>query len=238
MTFRYSLVSDLHLDFPHPKTPAMEQFVIVAGDCANGLLGLKYLSKLKRKGHTVFAVDGNHEHYANRAQGRTIADTEKAFYAGLDQALFYDVPDEPLRIIGCNGWYNVEDERHWLGYMNDGRNCAADAVMVNEKAREQALWMEAQLAMVPTGTRAIVVTHTAPCEESLDPKYEGSSGNDYYVNKLMTPLLAGFREKIAIWHHGHTHAAVDVVKDGVRIVTNPRGYPSENPSWHPLTVEV
>src|SRR3546814_8352208 len=91
MTFKYSLVSDLHLDHPQPKTPPLEQNVIVAGDCGNGLVGLKYLNKLKRKGHFVFAVDGNHEHYANVAQGRTVEMAEAAFELGLEQDMAFEV---------------------------------------------------------------------------------------------------------------------------------------------------
>src|SRR3546814_15448953 len=91
MTFKYSLVSDLHLDHPQPKTPPLEQNVIVVGDCGNGLVGLNYLNKLKREGHFVFAVDGNHEHYANAAQGRTVEMLEQAFDLGVEPAKAFAV---------------------------------------------------------------------------------------------------------------------------------------------------
>src|SRR3546814_5236269 len=71
---------------------------------------------------------------------------------------------------------------------------------------------------------------------SLDPRFDGQFSNEWYWNPHMEPLLAKHRDKIAVWHHGHTHATVDVVVDGVRIVTNPRGYPGENPGWKPLTM--
>src|SRR3546814_17977738 len=83
-SFKYSLVSDLHLDHPQPKTPPLEQNVIVAGDCGTGLVGLQYLNKLKRKGHFVFAVDGNTEHYANVAPGRTVEMSEAALELPLE----------------------------------------------------------------------------------------------------------------------------------------------------------
>src|SRR3546814_14391584 len=95
MTFKYSLVSDLHLDHPQPKTPPLEQNVIVAGDCGNGLVGLKYLNQLKRKGHFVFAVVGNHEPYANVAQGRTVAMPEAAFEPGPEPDLAVGVAPGP-----------------------------------------------------------------------------------------------------------------------------------------------
>jgi len=233
----YSLVSDMHLDFPQPKTPydQLKPLVIVAGDCGNGLVGLKWLNKLKNKGFDVFAVDGNHEHYANARQGRTLSETETDFYDGIDQLGPKWVRDD-LVLIGVNGWYVVDDERHWRGYMNDSRNGALTAEEVNVCAKAHSMYVDEELSKLKEGQKAIVVTHTAPCYESLDPRYEWSSGNPYYVNPFMTPLLGKHAEKIHVWHHGHTHAAVDVVKDGVRIITNPRGYPGENPTWTPLTL--
>ena len=31
---------------------------------------------------------------------------------------------------------------------------------------------------------------------------------------------------------------MDIVKDGVRVVCNPRGYPGENPNWKPQSITV
>lgn len=235
MTFRYSLVSDLHLDHPQPKTPPLEQNIIVAGDCGNGLIGLKYLNKLQRKGHVVFAVDGNHEHYGNVAQERNYADTEEAFYDGLDQTQCEQAADG-LWLIGANGWYAVSDESHWRSYMNDSRLCGLSAPRVNALALRDAQYLDWVLGEIDG--RAIVVTHTAPCEETLDPRFAGHDSNEYYWNPHMRGVIAKHRDKIAVWHHGHTHAAMDEIVDGVRVVTNPRGYPGENPNWAPLTMEI
>jgi DNA repair exonuclease SbcCD nuclease subunit len=237
MTIEYTLVSDMHLDFPQGKTPyeKFKPLVVVAGDTANGLKGLKWLNKLKNKGFDVFAVDGNHEHYANAAKGRTLAETETNFYVGIDQIGPKWVRDD-LVLIGVNGWYLVEDDRHWRGYMSDSRHGAFTAQEVNTFAKAHSMYVDEELAKLKVGVKAIVVTHTAPCRETLDPRYEGRNGNEYYLNPHMTPLLGKHAEKIHMWHHGHTHSPMDVVKDGVRIVTNPRGYPGENPKWKPLTL--
>ncbi len=236
MSFKFSLISDMHVDFPQPRTPYddLEKFVIVAGDTSNGLGGLKFLNKLKRKGFEVFAVDGNHEHYANDSQSRDIPETEQAFYRGLDQAFAKRITDD-LRIIGCNGWYGVDDERAWLGYMNDGRY-AGPASMVNAMADQHAAFLDVELS--ETQGRAIVVTHTAPCLDTLHPAYAGHYSNEWYWNPSMEKLLQKHAPKIAVWVHGHTHASSDKIVHGVRVVCNPRGYPRENPGWKPLTVEV
>src|SRR3546814_3071921 len=115
MPFKYSLVSDLHLDHPQPKTPPLEQNVIVAGDFGNGLVVLKYLNKLKRKVHFVFAVDVNHEHYANVSQGRTVEMPEEAFDLGLEQYKPFEVVPG-LWLLGVHVWYSVSDLPYLCSY--------------------------------------------------------------------------------------------------------------------------
>lgn len=108
-TMKFSLISDMHVDFPQPKTPydQLEQFVIVAGDTSNGLEGTKFLQKLQRKGFDVFAVDGNHEHYSNLTQGRTQQQTEEQFYHLLGQ--HHHVVRDGILIVGFNRGYPGEN---------------------------------------------------------------------------------------------------------------------------------
>jgi predicted phosphodiesterase len=236
MKFRYSLISDMHVNHPQPKTPyeLLLPFVIVAGDTSNGLDGLKFLNKIKNRGYQIFAVDGNHESYCNDSQGRNIGETEAAFYQGIDQQ--YEKEVEPgLTILGCNGWYFVDDERDWLDYMNDGRY-AGNAQEVNETATSQARWLDTRLEELKG--KAIVVTHTAPCMETLNEAFAGHFSNEWYYNPRMGEVMAKHADKILVWNHGHTHAPQDKIVGGVRVVCNPRGYPGENPGWKPLTVEV
>lgn len=236
-SFKFSLMSDLHVDHPQPKTPydLLEKFVVVAGDTANGLEGLKFLNKLKRKGFEVFAVDGNHEHYANRSSGRTQIETEERFFDGIDQTCA-ETLDDGLMIVGLNGWYPVSSWGQWDNYMNDSRLAQLGAVEVNELAINHAKQIHAMLEL--HDGPAIVVTHTAPTQQTLNPAYAGHFSNEWYWNPYMREVLAMNRDKILVWCHGHTHAAADEIVDGVRVVCNPRGYPRENPGWKPLTIEV
>lgn len=235
--FKFSLISDMHIDFPQPKTPydKLEKFVVVAGDTSNGLGGLKFLQKLKNKGFDVFAVDGNHEHYANLSQGRTIPKTEEAFYTALGQPQVTHVAPG-LVIIGCNGWYPVADEELWDNYMNDRRNSATNADAVNTYAKNSADHL--RYFLKDLDGKAIVVTHTAPCLNTLNPRFEGHYSNEWYWNPLMEQVLKDHSDKILVWCHGHSHHSYEEVVHGVRVVCNPRGYPSENPGWAPQTIEV
>ncbi len=46
------------------------------------------------------------------------------------------------------------------------------------------------------------------------------------------------RDRIAVWHHGHTHYRQHKTVNNVPVIINPRGYPGENPDWKPLRVTI
>lgn len=236
---KFTLISDMHVDFPQEKTP-YDKFthnVVVAGDTSNGLHGLKFLQKLRRKGFEVFAIDGNHEHYRNVNKGRSIDDTVDRFRQENPNTGDLD----GIPIIGCNGWYPVRDGKSWYSYMNDGPNIIGEhaeyaAGVMNSHSERDYFFLKTQLENIKD--KCVVVTHTAPCLETLNPDYEGHFSNEWYHNPLMYMLLEKYRDKILVWCHGHTHASCDKMVEGVRVVCNPRGYPRENPDWKPLTIEI
>lgn len=234
---KFSLISDMHVDHPQPKTPydLLEKIVVVAGDTANGLEGLKFLQKLRNKGFIVKAVDGNHEHYRNASQGRPERETTARF---REEHPRYS-EEEGVSFILANGWYVVEHEALWRHRMNDSRMGSLTAEQVNALATQDWLSVRQRLEEVKAyQKKAVVVTHTAPCIETLNPEYAGDYSNVWYHNPHMRNLLAEFKEQILVWCHGHTHAPNEASVEGVRVICNPRGYPGENPNWKPLTVEV
>lgn len=233
---KFSLISDMHIDFPQPKTPyeSLEENVIVAGDTSNGLEGLRFLQKLKNKGFNVYAVDGNHEHYRNRAQDRSAQETTARFRE--DHPRYHDLE---VPIVLANGWYFVEDEQLWQGYMNDSRMCSLSAIDVVKLAREDARNIEQRLTEWKNHQRrGIVVTHTAPCLDTLNPEYKDHYSNEWYWNPLMNRLLSEYKNQIYVWCHGHSHAFSEKEVDGVRVLCNPRGYPGENVDWKPYNFEI
>lgn len=238
---KFSLISDMHLDFPQQKTPydKLEKNVIVAGDSSNGLVGMKFLNKLRRKGHDVFAIDGNHEHYGNVSNQRRPTQTTERFREENPNLWQFD----GIPIIGCCGWYPVSNGNIWADCQNDCANIfglypAMAAAHMNSMAHYDYMFIRDQLDMLDPDQKAVVVTHTSPCVETLDPRFDGYYSNEWYYNPLMYRLLEGYSEKILVWCHGHTHAKADAEVCGVRVVCNSRGYPGENPDWEPLTIEV
>jgi len=236
---KFSLISDMHVDFPQNKTPydKLEKNVIVAGDTSNGLLGLKFLNKLRNKGFNVFAVDGNHEHYSNVSQNRDVYETIDKFREIFPNETNMD----GVRVAGCNGWYTVTGAMSWVSYQNDhanifGKEPVSDAERVNYLAFQDYMHLKDLLDNSPDPL--LIVTHTAPCEETLDPRFAGSFSNEWYFNPFMYRLLEKYSHKILAWCHGHTHARSQAIVHGVPVYCNPRGYPNENPEWEPLTIEI
>lgn len=242
----YTLCSDLHLSGGHETSLTsmhFEKLVLIGGDTTDGLSATPFFEKMKRKGHDLLAVDGNHEHYRNGMFDRSLLETERMFFS-VQKALFgRSLLDGPVRlrddlyVIGRNGWYVIHDEDHWRSYMPDDRR-GLSAKEINEAARRHAHEIGEQLVALPYGAKAIVLTHTAPCMSSLDPAYDGSDGNDYFWNPLLAATLRSCSDLIAVWHHGHTHHVHTVEYHGVRVQTNPRGTPRESSGWKTVSLSI
>ena len=235
---KFTLMSDLHLDIGSQlRVPIedTEDVIVIAGDTSNGLQCLQYYAKLRKKGKTVIAVEGNHEHYSNAKQGRTMDQTKAAF---LQSCPSKNVVNGVPFVAAC-GWYTVHDDYYWSYYMNDRVNCATDFIEVNNKAIEDAEYIEDELKRWrDEGLRGVVVTHMSPCTETLDPRFKGEPSNAFYWNHRLRYLISDYPEQIAVWCHGHTHNKADTIVNGVRVVCNPRGYPNEVKDWKPITIEV
>jgi DNA repair exonuclease SbcCD nuclease subunit len=241
-TFKYSLVSDLHVDHAYQGLHRYElnKNIIVAGDTSNNLAEtFETLGELQDRGHKVFSCEGNHEHYRNTLKGYSHTDITRAYR--VEYPMIVDI-DDTLTLISVNGWYPVRSQWSWYAYMNDCRSCFGDDAMaaakiVNELAAYQASLVRETIHSCPD-RKFIVTTHTSPCVETLDPKYAGEYSNQWYWNPEMGKVLAENSDQILAWNHGHTHASTTQEVNGVLVNCNPRGYPGENPDWEPLTVTL
>ena len=71
--------------------------------------------------------------------------------------------------------------------------------------------------------KVVVITHHAPSELSVNPKYkEDYHLNGGYHNHLEDLIMDN--TQIKYWVHGHMHDPVDYVLGETRVLANPRGY--------------
>lgn len=259
---RLCVASDLHCDIPgQPKIIWPEaDALIVAGDTANsiGEVAKCYRRIAARESFPkAFVVDGNHEHYSNAPQGRTVDETMERLRSHMPRG-FQFLPhlgmeqlDHHLFAVGACGWYSFDmhgevsdNEDAWQRLMNDDRwigftkieqigprlRAARDATRIARKMEEMVL--------EDPEARFVVVTHTVPHRELVHKHPKFHVTNPFYVNCFMESVAADHASRIALWIYGHTHFRGERVLDGVRYLANPRGYPRENPTWEPVVVEV
>ena len=74
---------------------------------------------------------------------------------------------------------------------------------------------------IPQDGPTIVVSHHAPCTDSIPFRFRNSRLNVCYVQDL-TDILKAY--DIPLWAHGHTHDSFNYEKHGTRIICNPFGY--------------
>jgi Icc-related predicted phosphoesterase len=74
------------------------------------------------------------------------------------------------------------------------------------------------------GQPVIIMTHMAPHEQSIDPKYahERMLNASYFTD--LSKSIATHCADVKLWVHGHIHRPVDYMIYNVRVLSNPRGY--------------
>lgn len=94
--------------------------------------------------------------------------------------------------------------------------------------KESMKWLEQELEK-PYSGKTVVVTHHAPAigavmgsDHANMVKLIGAYATD------LSAFLIKYKRIINLWVHGHTHRPMDYYSGGVRIITNARGYPTND----------
>jgi hypothetical protein len=69
----------------------------------------------------------------------------------------------------------------------------------------------------------LVVTHHAPTLRTVYPRLALQLSNGAFHNDFDSLI----RPPVLAWIHGHTHFSCEVLVNGIRVVSNQRGYPGE-----------
>lgn len=79
----------------------------------------------------------------------------------------------------------------------------------------------------------LVMTHHAPSEMSVRFRETVQKEDHAYASNLEGLILDHAPD---IWLHGHTHHAEDYAIGATRVISNPKGYPGQNPEFDMLKV--
>lgn len=244
------LFSDLHLEFDDTFTIRNlkpNQIIILAGDIHVKTRGIPWIKEILKHGNHVVFVAGNHEFYKTQMykviRAYTKLENEFENFHFLNDS---SVIINNIEFLGGTLWTNMDNEnpevyiplgekrfdRYSKKGMWDYRYIYVDRDEPNNKKRYNVLktkdtvrlhkktvaYLKSRAGKHPT---QFVVTHHTPHSVFLNSKRDKEnplSRFSYYSE------LHDLAKKFSYWAAGHTHKKVDETIDGVRYLSEPRGY--------------
>lgn len=227
------ILSDLHLEFePYVPVATDADVIILAGDIHTKNRGAQWASE--SFSCPVIYILGNHEFYGGHLD-RTLEkmNLRAAPHVHILENETFTIGD--VRFLCAVGWTDFTSTgdvgaaslmaREW---MNDYKMIRCGSKYQRIKPDDLAkrnhgtrAWLAEELGQ-PFAGETVVVTHHAPLLEVVGDKHDdnihAAYANDWH------DLVS----QADVWIFGHTHRAVDVVTNGCRIVSNPKGYPNED----------
>jgi predicted phosphodiesterase len=235
------------LRFDHPLNADV---IVLAGDIGERIQGLEW-ARHRFADKEIVYVPGNHEYYESDLS--VMSDMKRKAHALGIHLLDNDaVVIDGVRFLGTTLW--TDFNRYCRISVARAERMMRDYEYIrcvdwwqNQHNREQAVelmapdslfgfepeffsptvayllhrtaihWLKQQLA-IPHDGQTVVVTHHAP-------SFRSSPGKDPAYASDLNDFIAEYSDQIDLWCHGHIHQSVDYEIGGVRIVSNPRGYP-------------
>ncbi len=238
---RILVVSDLHCEFHRDHGDSMiaslplTDVIVLAGDIATPALLSRVMAKFCAKWPHVVYTAGNHEFYTSsptkvHRQLEIIAATTPNFHWLNNTAITV----AGQRFIGAPLWFSrFPDWQRLQSGMNDFHLIKDFNPWVFDQNHLTREYLDKEI--LPTD---IVVTHYLPSQESVDPQWQGSPLNGFFVCDVSDMIL---EKEPKFWIHGHTHTSCRYSLGKTQVVCNPFGYAAqeENPRFNPnLIIEV
>lgn len=255
------LMSDLHVDKWDGETydyaaHKNSNIAIVAGDVADSpAITLAELKRIAAVYKTVLFVDGNHEfRKAGQIYNFDFATVEKELRDGIAKlpnvTYLRDQPfvKDGVAIIGRNGhWdYKMTDRITEKDAINDAakqfKSTFNEAASFSKLARRDYYALRDQviaLNQAPSIHTIVVVTHTVPRRELMDP---AGTFSPEWLSRGGASLMRHLSQydthhKVRFWLFGHSHEQIQQNIDGILYRENPRGKRKEgNTGYKPATI--
>ena len=241
---KLALFSDLHIEHIERlgKTPArlpapQAEAIILAGDIHRAARGLRW-ARAEWPDQPILFVAGNHEFYGLELF-KTLAEMhEVADETGIHLLTNHVVVIDDIRFLGTPLWTDfslygtpLSSAELAASHVNDfkviydaGAPLATDTMA--RLHREAKAFLRSELAK-PWNGKTVVITHWLPHPDCIQEHYRGDRLSPFFCCNC-SDLLSEFQ--IDLWVFGHTHGSCDARHaSGCRLLSNQRGYPSENP---------
>lgn len=237
------IISDLHLDFSRLPYEQYEfekdSILVIAGDLAEDKNRIAdFFDAACTNVREAIYVMGNHEYYYKELSAfvpisikkqlldRTygLADNVRVCDAGT-----YEIDD--VVFICATLWTDFYDGNEFSlrkakQYMSDYQTIRngpklLQPIDIYHLHKLHLEYIQSKLKE-HQDKKCVVVTHHGPSFKSMDERYDGRDGNEFFYSDL--DYLFYDHDNIACWIHGHTHASMNYTINNTRIVCNPRGY--------------
>lgn len=252
---KLNVLSDVHLSKAGLELPSNDaDAIVLAGDVARPEAAMEWARRIDKP---VLYVPGNHEFYGGTLSGTV--DRLRELAAGSNVRVLHD--DEAVvagvRFLGSTLWTDfllfgdgqaraaavseALQRMHDFSriYLDEERQQVFTPLHAASLFVRHSAWLDDMLRK-PFDGQTVVITHHAPSARSIEARFQGSLLNACFASDAERLLRGG---RAAAWVHGHMHHSVDYVLDGVRVVSNPRGYvvggKPENPLFNvDFTIEI
>ncbi|KAL2135261.1 hypothetical protein VTI74DRAFT_9246 [Chaetomium olivicolor] len=237
------ILSDLHLEVGQQYStfafPASAPFLLLGGDIGRLIDYDAYRGFLESHAaryRKVFLVLGNHEFYGLDYQSgldtarRLSEEPSLASRLVLLHRARWDDPDSDLTILGCTLWSAIPEESYGVveAVVSDFKMIHHwTAQQQNIIHAEEVAWLRDQVAEVKAGAanakrRLLIATHHAPCVKGTSrPEHAKNPWAPAFATALMDQK--GW-DGVKVWVFGHTHYTSRLTKNGIKLVSNQRGY--------------
>jgi predicted phosphohydrolase len=257
---KLQVMSDLHLEFGGFYPEKVGDVLLLAGDICvadyflrNDAAARKHNSRANDfftefcgEFDQVYMVMGNHEHYGGdftetrNILENVLADTNVIILENEGVQL-----TESYALWGSTFWTDF-DRKNWFVtqasrrgmsdyHVIDVGNTSLGTDYIYEVNRVARYALED--ALKASDKKFVIMTHhglVAPPRGEMGPSFSNNNMDFNYFNTGLEEFLF-LNEKVTHLVHGHTHDSYDYVREGTRVVVNPRGYygHSLNDSFNP-----
>ena len=238
----FHIISDIHLEFRYYSLkshlnkknrngiPENEEInLILAGDVGypDQQTFRDFIKSVSELYDNVFMVIGNHEYYKKdietaKYQVHEICNTYHNVHL-LDNKM---ILHHNIYIMGSTLWsYIAENDPARQNPINDYKFISGFTIdQSNAFFEESKAFLEQSIQKcVEEEKKCIVITHHMPSFTLINPIYKGNPINSYFASDCDYLI----KPPVQLWAYGHTHHRANHNINGVELICNPKGYPSE-----------
>ena len=243
---KVGVLTDIHLGSYEEKDEQLDQFadsiqgecevLVLSGDLASTdpLETERCLKILRRRNPflPILFVPGNHDFWSTNWDFRTITDILEFHKKICKENKIHHLENDgefvlnDVSFMGYMGWYaSLNNDTKDYGLIPKSNPYGADTFSYMKKLEGDAL--DKMAATEITAPKKVCVTHF---NLFPDGGYENLSGNPRFFELFL-------KDKFDVLIMGHSHVAMDEVKDGCRVINAGADY-KESPEHHFKIIEI